>query len=122
LQTSSTIHRSSLRSIICWIAIKASRSIRPTRVLVHTDLGLHNVAVDPETKEVRGVFDYDGAAWADRHHDFRYLVLSIPHEPVLMQHLRPTSRRSAPDRSAKSLALQRRVCGFFPGVPARRAG
>ena len=53
------------------------------RVLVHTDLGLHNLAVDPATNAVRGVFDYDGAAWADRHHDFRYLVLSIPHEPVL---------------------------------------
>jgi hypothetical protein len=53
------------------------------RVFVHTDLGLHNLAVDPQTKEVRGVFDYDGAAWADRHHDFRYLALSIPHEPVL---------------------------------------
>jgi hypothetical protein len=44
------------------------------RVLVHTDLGFHNVVVDPETKELRGIFDYSGAAWADRHHDFRYLV------------------------------------------------
>jgi hypothetical protein len=44
------------------------------RVLVHGDLGLHNIALAPGTDEVAGVFDYDGAAWADRHQDFRYLV------------------------------------------------
>ena len=53
------------------------------RVLVHADLGLHNLAIDPTTNDVRGVFDYDSAAWADRHHDARYLVLAIPGEPVL---------------------------------------
>jgi hypothetical protein len=58
--------------------------IDPTdRALIHADLGLHNLAVDPDTSEVRGVFDYDGAAWADRHHDFRYLVMSLPGEPIL---------------------------------------
>ena len=44
------------------------------RVLVHGDLGFHNMAIDPATDEVQGVFDYDGAAWADRHQDFRFLV------------------------------------------------
>ena len=44
------------------------------RVLDHGDLGLHNLAFVPDTDEVAGVFDYDGAAWADRHQDFRYLV------------------------------------------------
>src|SRR5882724_9813896 len=29
------------------------------RVLVHGDLGLHNVATDPQTTDLRGVFDYD---------------------------------------------------------------
>jgi hypothetical protein len=43
-------------------------------VLVHGDLGLHNLAVLPDTDAVAGVFDYDGASWADRHQDFRYLV------------------------------------------------
>ncbi len=43
-------------------------------VLVHGDLGFHNVALVPGTDEVAGVFDYDGACWADRHQDFRYLV------------------------------------------------
>lgn len=45
------------------------------RVLTHTDVGLHNLAIDTESYSVHGVFDYEGAAWADRHHDFRYLVL-----------------------------------------------
>jgi aminoglycoside phosphotransferase (APT) family kinase protein len=59
-------------------------SIDPAdRVLVHGDLGLHNLAIDPTTNAVRGIFDYDGAAWTDRHHDARYLVLAIPGEPVL---------------------------------------
>jgi hypothetical protein len=53
------------------------------RVLVHGDLGLHNIAVDPVTAEVRGVFDYDGAAWADRHHDFRYLIFHSTHAETL---------------------------------------
>jgi hypothetical protein len=52
-------------------------------VLVHGDLGLHNIAVDPETIEVRGVFDYDGAGWADRHHDFRYLLFDLRRDDAL---------------------------------------
>jgi aminoglycoside phosphotransferase (APT) family kinase protein len=44
------------------------------RVLLHGDLGLHNIALVPGTDEVAGVFDYDGAAWAGRHQDLRYLV------------------------------------------------
>jgi aminoglycoside phosphotransferase (APT) family kinase protein len=44
------------------------------RVLAHTDVGLHNLALDPETLAVRGIFDFSDAAWADRHYDFRYLL------------------------------------------------
>lgn len=47
------------------------------RVLAHTDVGLHNIAVAPRSFTVRGLFDYDSAACADRHHDFRYLVLDL---------------------------------------------
>lgn len=46
------------------------------RVFVHGDVGFHNLAVDPETLAVQGIFDYDGAAWADRHHDFRSLLFA----------------------------------------------
>jgi aminoglycoside phosphotransferase (APT) family kinase protein len=53
------------------------------RVLVHADLGLHNLAIDPDTFAVRGVFDWDGAAWADRHHDFRYLIFHPVHDALL---------------------------------------
>jgi hypothetical protein len=53
------------------------------RVLVHGDLGLHNIAVDPETAAVGGVFDYDEASWSDRHHDFRYLIFHHEHDEAL---------------------------------------
>src|SRR4029079_16680359 len=47
------------------------------RALVHADLGPHNLAVDPSSFMLRGVFDYGAAAWADRHHDFRYFVFDF---------------------------------------------
>jgi hypothetical protein len=54
------------------------------RVLTHGDLGLHNIALAPDTDEVAGVFDYDGAAWVDRHQDFRYLMFpGAPDEEML---------------------------------------
>jgi aminoglycoside phosphotransferase (APT) family kinase protein len=45
------------------------------RVLTHCDLGFHNIAFDPETRDVVGVFDYEGAAFSDRHFDFKNLSL-----------------------------------------------
>jgi aminoglycoside phosphotransferase (APT) family kinase protein len=53
------------------------------RVLVHTDIGFHNLAIDGELYTVRGIFDYDGAAWADRHHDFRYLLFDFARPEML---------------------------------------
>lgn len=47
------------------------------RALVHADLGFHNIAFDPISLKACGLFDYEGAAWADRHHDFRYLVFDF---------------------------------------------
>ena len=44
------------------------------RVLIHGDLGLHAIAYNPNTFQVNGLFDFEGAAYADRHHDFRYLM------------------------------------------------
>jgi Phosphotransferase enzyme family len=56
--------------------------IDPTdRVLVHGDLGLHNIVMQGD--DVAGVFDYDGAGWADRHHDFRYLTFLWERETML---------------------------------------
>jgi aminoglycoside phosphotransferase (APT) family kinase protein len=45
------------------------------RALVHSDLGFHNAIIDPESLDVRGVFDWEAACWADRHLDFRYLIV-----------------------------------------------
>lgn len=53
------------------------------RALIHGDVGFHNLALDSETDQVNGIFDYDSAAWADRHHDFRYLIFDIEREDVL---------------------------------------
>jgi aminoglycoside phosphotransferase (APT) family kinase protein len=52
------------------------------RALVHGDVGLHNLAIDP-SDAVTGIFDYDSAAWADRHHDFRYLLFDVDREDML---------------------------------------
>jgi hypothetical protein len=91
-------------------------------VLVHGDLGLHNIAVDPETLEVRGVFDYDGAGWADRHHDFRYLIFDHRQEDALEAALavyEPTLGRTL---SRPRIRLYNAVCAisflaFRLGVP-----
>ena len=53
------------------------------RALVHTDVGFHNLGIDPGSRVVHGIFDYDGAAWADRHHDFRYLVFDFDRYDLL---------------------------------------
>lgn len=52
------------------------------RALVHTDIGLHNLALDPQTLSLRGIFDYAGAAWADRHHDLRYLLFDTARDDL----------------------------------------
>ena len=52
-------------------------------VLVHADLGPHNIAVDPASHRLNGVFDYQGAAFGDRHHDFTYLIFQTAEEPML---------------------------------------
>lgn len=46
-------------------------------VLVHGDLGLHNMAFDAATDGLNGLFDYEGAAFGDRHQDFKYLPLHV---------------------------------------------
>ena len=53
------------------------------RVLIHGDFGFHNVAIEPVTGQIVGVFDYDGAAWADRHLDFRYLTFGAVQDSLL---------------------------------------
>jgi aminoglycoside phosphotransferase (APT) family kinase protein len=45
----------------------------PDPVLVHGDIGTHNLAFDPATRRVTGLFDFEEASCADRHFDFKYL-------------------------------------------------
>ena len=93
------------------------------RVLVHADLGLHNLAVDPATNDVRGVFDYSGAAWADRHHDFRYLVFCWDREELLDAAVKVYLPAVARPLSRRRIWLYNAVCAFSylafrRGVPA----
>jgi hypothetical protein len=53
------------------------------RVLVHTDVGFHNMGIDAVTNTVHGLYDYDGAACADRHHDFRNLLFDLERNDLL---------------------------------------
>ena len=92
------------------------------RVLLHGDLGLHNVVIDPATSEVRGVFDYDGAAWADRHHDFRYLFLDIGQEELLEAALAVYEPASGRTLSRERIWLYNTACAisylaYRRGVP-----
>jgi aminoglycoside phosphotransferase (APT) family kinase protein len=64
-------------------AYEAVPILETDRVLVHTDVGFHNLGIDPASRDVYGLFDYDGAAWADRHHDFRYLVFDLDRDELL---------------------------------------
>ena len=66
------------------LALERRAAIRDDHpVLVHTDLGLHNVVVDPDTLRVAGVIDYEGAVFGDRYQDFAFLVFQQHEEPVL---------------------------------------
>ncbi|MEJ7813221.1 MAG: phosphotransferase [Gemmatimonadaceae bacterium] len=74
------------------------------RALVHTDLGLHNVSIDPATLRVHGVFDWEAACWADRHLDFRYLVLDVERPDVL------NTAVAVYERTTGFRVTRRRVC------------
>jgi Ser/Thr protein kinase RdoA (MazF antagonist) len=52
------------------------------RVLVHTDLGLHNISIDADSLTVHGIFDWESACWSDRHFDFRHLLLGTESNPL----------------------------------------
>jgi hypothetical protein len=73
-----------LKRIAEGLARYRAQAVAPgDRVLAHCDLGLHNFALDPANDRVAGVFDYEGAAFADRHHDFKYLIFPGGHEAML---------------------------------------
>ncbi|MDB5542162.1 MAG: hypothetical protein JWQ89_3889 [Devosia sp.] len=52
------------------------------RVLTRSDFGFHNLVIEPDG-QIIGAFDYDDAAFADRHHDFKYLLLDAEDETLI---------------------------------------
>jgi hypothetical protein len=60
-------------------AVQASTT---DRVLTHGDLGLHNLAFAADGG-VAGVFDYDDAAFSDRHDDFEFLLFDTTDDVML---------------------------------------
>jgi hypothetical protein len=93
------------------------------RVLVHGDLGVHNIAVDPATADLQGVFDYDGAAWDDRHLDFRYFIFDHEHEDLLEAAIvayEPAAGRSIDRRRVRLYNAASAICylAFRRGVAA----
>jgi aminoglycoside phosphotransferase (APT) family kinase protein len=55
---------------------------RHERVLVHGDLGFHNLALSPETQTLSGIFDWAEACWSDHHLDFRHLLADADHQTL----------------------------------------
>jgi aminoglycoside phosphotransferase (APT) family kinase protein len=82
------------------------------RVLVHGDLGFHNLAFDRDTLSVRGVFDWDDASFADPHHDFRYLLFDFDdHGEALLDAAIEVYEAAAPRRiSRERVALYNACC------------
>jgi len=79
------------------------------RVLVHGDLALHNVAM--QNDDVVGVFDYDGAAWTDRHHDFRYLTFLWEREELLEAALQVYEPAVGRKLNRRRIELYNAACG-----------
>lgn len=66
------------------LALERRAAIRDDHpVLVHADLGVHNIVVDPDTLRLAGVIDYEGAGFGDRHQDFAFMVFQQQEEPML---------------------------------------
>lgn len=53
------------------------------RVLTHGDLGFHNIAF-AANGSVAGIFDYDDAAFSDRHDDFEFLLFDQRADVLLL--------------------------------------
>ena len=89
------------------------------RVLGHTDLGFHNAVIDPVSGVVGGVFDFDGAAYCDADHDFRYFLLDDEDETLLeaaVSVYEPATAKTI-DRDRVRLLNAARL---LSGLPSRR--
>jgi len=82
------------------------------KVLIHTDIGCHNLVFNPKTFEVIGIFDYDGAAWGDRHHDFRYLPFAKDVSAMLDAALAVYEPAMDKTLSRRRIYLYNAMCAF----------
>lgn len=73
-------------------------------VLTHGDLGLHNLALAPDGS-VAGIFDYDDAALADRHADFRYLMFDTTDDALLQSAIAAYRQAGGPAIDLPRVAL-----------------
>jgi aminoglycoside phosphotransferase (APT) family kinase protein len=81
-------------------------------VLNHCDLGPWNLAVDPATGDLNGVFDYGDAFLGDRCHDFKYMQFYRPREQVMLE------AAIAAYESETGLRLDRQRIRFFNAMEA----
>jgi hypothetical protein len=88
--------------------------------LVHTDVGFHNLAFAENSRHVIGLFDYDSAAWADRHHDFRYLLFGRDRVDLLGSAIESYEKDSEYVLSRERIVLYNAACAF--SYLALRAG
>lgn len=80
--------------------------------LLHTDFGLHNLAMADDGVTVVGVFDYATAAWADRHHDLRILVYDVEHPGLLEAAMQAYERATGLVPSIERILLYNAVVAF----------
>jgi aminoglycoside phosphotransferase (APT) family kinase protein len=95
------------------------------RALVHTDLGFHNLAFDPESLAIEGVFDWESACWGDPHLDFRYLWFSLDRHELLDSALAVYEAATGRRMSRSRIFLYNAACAvsylaYRAGVPPER--
>lgn len=91
----------------------------PDPVLVHGDLGIHNLTFAPGG-ELAGVFDYADAALSDRHRDFCYLLFDRLDDTLLAAALEAYGAAGGMPIDKARVALANAACAT--GFLAYRAG
>ena len=88
-------------------------------VLLHGDLGLHNLAIGSDGA-LAGVFDYGDAAVGDRHRDFAYLLFDSTDDQLLFSAVDAYRAAGGPPIDLDRVALCNAACAI--GFMAFRRG
>lgn len=107
-------HRTLLRRWAAEIfARQAALSLGPgDHALAHTDIGFHNLAFAEDSRRAIGVFDYNSAAWADRHLDFRYLLFDGDRVDLIQSAIGAYETESRYTLSRQRILLYNATCAF----------